>query len=121
MKTLIRKLSLPAVMFMLASTILVSCSKDDVQKLNPETLGATQAAEVNFNEELAYRWAPVHYQDVDQTGDYAVGGKSDYITAINFDNDWVGTNNWNNIAGNYSAAAYVYYSVAETSTHWFIN
>lgn len=121
MKTLFHKLSLPALMFLLASTILVSCSKEDVQKMKPETLGATQAAAVNFNEELAYRWAPVHYQDVDQTGDYAVGGKADYITSINFDGDWVGTNNWNNIAGNYATAAHVYYSVAETSTHWFIN
>jgi hypothetical protein len=28
--------------------------------------------------QLALRWAPVHYQDVDQTGSHALGGAADY-------------------------------------------
>lgn len=102
---------------------IVSCKKDDQanDQLQPKTVSSTvQPLSVStFTSQLAYRWAPVHYQDVDQTGTYALGGKSDYITATNFDNDWVATNNWNNIASS-PANAVVYYSVVETSTHWFI-
>jgi len=70
-------------------------------------------------QELAVRWAPIHYQDTDVTGTYSLSGKSDYLCAVNFDNDWVATNNWNNVA-NYPANGHAYYSVVETSTHWFI-
>ncbi len=117
MKPTLHKLSLLALVF---AVILASCSKEDVQ-FNPKdrSVSAAKALAVDFNEQLAYRWAPVHYQDVDQTGTYALGGKSDYITKVNFDNDWIATNNWNN-QGNYTAPAHVYYSVVETSTHWFI-
>ncbi|GAA1867211.1 hypothetical protein [Asanoa iriomotensis] len=69
--------------------------------------------------ELALRWAPIHYQDVDATGTHALGGRSDYITAVDFDGDLNGRNNWDN-AGTGSMAAHAYYSVVETSTHWYI-
>jgi hypothetical protein len=69
--------------------------------------------------ELAYHWAPVHYQDVDQTGSHALGGKSDYLTRVDFDGDWQGKNNWQN-AGKYPFSAHVYFSVVETSSHWFL-
>ncbi|MFD2571279.1 hypothetical protein ACFSUS_11590 [Spirosoma soli] len=68
---------------------------------------------------LALRWAPIHYQDTDVTGSHGLSGKADYISAINFDGDWIATNNWNNIV-NRPATAHCYYSVVETSTHWFI-
>lgn len=74
--------------------------------------------EVN-GKSLALRWAPVHYQDTDVTGDHGLSGKGDYLTAINFDGDWSGTNNWNNLAS-HAAAAHGYYSVVETGTHWFV-
>jgi hypothetical protein len=41
-----------------------------------EELSAANAAD---RAALAYRWAPVHYQDVDQTGSHALGGRSDYV------------------------------------------
>ncbi|MEU7901588.1 hypothetical protein [Actinoplanes sp. NPDC049118] len=71
--------------------------------------------------ELALRWAPIHYQDVDATGSHALGGKSDYLTRVDFDGDLNGRNNWDRAAQpdvSFSAAAY--YSVAETGTHWYI-
>jgi hypothetical protein len=71
--------------------------------------------------ELALRWAPIHYQDVDATGSHALGGKADYVTRVNFDGDWNGRNNWDRAAqsdASFSAAAY--YSVVETSTHWYL-
>ncbi|MFC6014799.1 hypothetical protein ACFP2T_01110 [Plantactinospora solaniradicis] len=71
--------------------------------------------------ELALRWAPIHYQDVDATGSHALGGRSDYITKVDFDGDLNGRNNWDR-AGQAGAsfAAHAYYSVLETSTHWYI-
>jgi hypothetical protein len=71
--------------------------------------------------ELALRWAPIHYQDVDATGSHALGGRADYLTRVDFDGDWLGRNNWDRAAqsdASFSAAAY--YSVVETGTHWFI-
>ncbi|WP_067500615.1 hypothetical protein [Actinoplanes sp. TFC3] len=71
--------------------------------------------------QLALRWAPIHYQDVDATGSHALGGKSDYLTAVDYDGDLNGRNNWDRApAGDVSFAANVYYSVVETGSHWFI-
>ncbi|WP_222423727.1 hypothetical protein [Lysobacter antibioticus] len=70
---------------------------------------------------LAQRWAPVHYQDVDQTGAHALGGAADYIARYDFDGDLDARNNWDH-AGQaaYPLAAHAYYSVVETATHWYI-
>lgn len=70
---------------------------------------------------LAMRWAPIHYQDVDQTGSHALGGRADYIARFDFDGNLVGNDNWDHAGGSsYSLAAHAYFSVVETSTHWFI-
>ena len=65
------------------------------------------------DEDLAYRWAPIHYQDT------AGNGKSDYITAFDYDGDWNAQNNWDNL-NRFPLRAAVYYSISETDTHWFI-
>jgi hypothetical protein len=71
--------------------------------------------------QLALRWAPIHYQDVDATGSHALGGKSDYITKVDFDGDLNGRNNWDRAGqSGVSFAAHAYYSVVETSTHWYL-
>lgn len=72
------------------------------------------AAQAVTDHELALHHAPVHYQDTDDT-DY----KSDYITAIDYDGDWAGTNNWDNL-GNGLWPATAYYSVQESCTHYYI-
>lgn len=60
---------------------------------------------------LALHWAPVIYQ--------GTASDQDYIARVDFDGDWIGNNNWENQpAGDLSA--HVYYSVAETETHYFI-
>lgn len=70
---------------------------------------------------LALAWAPIHYQDVDQRGAHSLGGRADYITSYDFDGDLDVRNNWEHTAtGRYPLAAHAYYSVVETSTHWFI-
>ena len=66
------------------------------------------------HEELAYFWAPLWYQDTDFE-DYS----ADFITRFNFDGNWIGDDNWEHLY-QYPLKAYIYYSVVETSTHWFI-
>ncbi|GAA1405857.1 hypothetical protein ACFQZ4_00890 [Catellatospora coxensis] len=71
--------------------------------------------------QLALRWAPIHYQDVDATGSHALSGKSDYITKVDFDGDLNGRNNWDRTGqAGVSLAAHAYYSVVETGTHWYL-
>ena len=45
--------------------------------------------------------------------------KSDYLARFDADGDWRGDNNWAN-ASRASSQAYVYYTVIETETHWFL-
>ncbi|WP_433797559.1 hypothetical protein [Actinoplanes sp. CA-252034] len=79
---------------------------------------ATPAQAAPSRAEIALRWAPIHYQDVDTTGSHALGGKSDYITRYDFDGNLNGRDNWDNAGTNTDAA--VYYSVVETGTHWYL-
>ncbi len=64
--------------------------------------------------DLAVYHAPIHYQDTDSTK-YS----GDYITRFDYDQDWRGTNNWDNLQL-FSLSSHAYYSVVETCTHWFI-
>jgi hypothetical protein len=66
--------------------------------------------------ELALRWAPVHYQDTDSS-DY----DADFLTRIDYDAEWNTLNNWEHEDDNPATlAGWTYYSVVETSTHWFL-
>ncbi|HLP40548.1 MAG TPA: hypothetical protein VK465_03490, partial [Fibrobacteria bacterium] len=47
--------------------------------------------------------------------------KGDYITRFNYDGDYIGINNWENLDSYSSVPAYVYYAVSETATHYFIH
>ena len=70
----------------------------------------------NRDLDVASRFAPIFYQ--------ALGDKprSDYITNFDFDGDWRGDNNWNNAANkDLPLKAYIYFSVSETTTHFFIH
>ena len=78
-------------------------------------IGANAATAAVTTSDLAFRYAPVHYQDTDSS-DYP----SEYITAYDYDNDRITTNNWDN-RGNGQWPATVYYSVVESCTHWFIS
>jgi hypothetical protein len=63
--------------------------------------------------QLAERWAPVLAQET------WFQPKSDYIARFDFDNDWRGDNNWDNLDTG-SSQAFVHYAVMETATHWFL-
>ena len=62
-------------------------------------------------EELAHHYAPIIRQG-------AITNQ-DYITALDFDGDWIGNNNWESQPTG-DLSAYIYYSVIESETHWFL-
>lgn len=65
---------------------------------------------------IAAQFAPVFLQGL---GD---NPRADYITNFDFDGDWKGDNNWYNLDNPAHALhAYIYYSVAETETHYFVH
>ncbi|MEV6236475.1 hypothetical protein [Lentzea sp. NPDC051838] len=65
--------------------------------------------------DLAFYWAPVHFQDTDSS-DY----DADYLSTVDFDGDWNTLNNWENQTQLSKLTGASYYSVVETSTHWFL-
>ncbi|HAA13580.1 MAG TPA: hypothetical protein DCE41_18555 [Cytophagales bacterium] len=101
--------------------LMAACAPVEVmeQLESPAERELLERAAGTFYENLVYHHAPVHYQDVDRTGSHGLSGKGDYLTAYDYDGDLNAKNNWDNL-GRYSANAVVYYSVAETSTHFFI-
>lgn len=85
--------------------------------------GFCQDIEQSFYDDLALHWAPIHYQSIRKTDGIfnrnSLGGKSDSLSQIDFDGDWIATNNWKNLAS-YSIIPSVYYYVAATPTHYYI-
>ncbi|MFY2560803.1 hypothetical protein ACN469_24575 [Corallococcus terminator] len=124
MTPLLRRVSDVLVLTVVASTLalLPGCgegySEDDpfgeAQRALLNGVGSTAARAA-----LTKRWAPIHYQDVDVTGSHSLSGKSDFLTRVDFDGDWSGTNNWDN-TGSRVLSAHAYQSVVETSTHWYL-
>ncbi|MDQ2584247.1 hypothetical protein [Saccharothrix yanglingensis] len=77
---------------------------------------ATTPAHAVSDADLARYWAPVHHQDTDSS-DY----DADYLSTVDYDGDWDTRNNWegqDDSPARLTGAAY--YSVVETSTHWFL-
>ncbi len=108
-------------LLLLVTFITISCQKEELPEPEKKQESSTTKKASISKLDIAKRWAPIHHMDVDATGRKSLKGKSDYITAIDFDGDWNATNNWDNIAkSQYKASAHCYYSVVETSTHWFI-
>jgi len=68
------------------------------------------------HQKIAERFAPIFRQEI------GVGKNKrfDYPTRADFDGDWIATNDWRH-AETYPLPAYVYYSILETRTHYFIH
>jgi hypothetical protein len=78
-------------------------------------LAQTKEGKPRNQREIAARFAPDFYQ--------ALGNKPrfDYITNFNFDGNWRADDNWENADDSrLPLRAYVYHSVIETSSHYFI-
>jgi hypothetical protein len=66
--------------------------------------------------EIGAQFAPIWYEGM---GDHM---RSDYITNFDFDGDWRGDNNWDNVDNlKIHIYAHVYFSVIETSTHFYVH
>jgi hypothetical protein len=110
-------------------------------QLNSEKTSAQESLNRReFHRKLAFFHAPILYQDTEVRGeaqdegnpasvDQPIQRRGDFITRVDFDGDWNGLNNWANIGKrppadknrDTMARAYLYYSVVETETHYFIN
>jgi hypothetical protein len=66
-------------------------------------------------DEVARRWAPIHYQDTDSDSP-----REDYLALFTYDTNFNGNDNWDHL-DSIPLEASVYYAVAETCTHWFIS
>ena len=77
-----------------------------------QTFGAETHADDPYRK-LALHWAPFIAQET------WFQPKSDYLTRFDYDGDWRGNNNWDNLEAG-SSQAYVYYTAMETSTHVFL-
>lgn len=99
-----------------ASLLNLNASAKDMKQANFKFSAANEnnAIADSFYLNLAFHHAPIHFQDVDDDKP-----KSDYIAAMNYDNNWRSDDNWNNV-NKHPLKAHVYYSVTETKTHWFI-
>lgn len=66
--------------------------------------------------QIAAQFAPLFYQGLGEEP------RADYITNFDFDGDWRGDNNWQHLEDRTRPLrAYIYYSVAETATHYFVH
>jgi hypothetical protein len=68
-----------------------------------------------FYSDLAYRWAPVHYQYVNPTN-----VRRDMLCSVDYDGDWDTSNNRIHLSEDYNLIPVVYYATAETSTHYYV-
>ncbi|MFC1782325.1 hypothetical protein ACFL02_01915 [Planctomycetota bacterium] len=89
---------------------LATHAEQNQKKYSPEQLN-----------KIARRFAPLVFQEVDRgTIFHQPRGREDFITAVDFDGDLRGNNNWENLS-DYPMLPTVYYSLIETDSHWFIS
>jgi hypothetical protein len=105
-----------------------------------KTLAQEVANRREFYRKIAYFHAPILFQDTETRGqsqdegnaasvDQPIQRRGDFPIRFDFDGDWNGLNNWANFAKrppadknkDAMARAFIYYSVVETETHYFIN
>jgi hypothetical protein len=67
----------------------------------------------DFYRDLAEHYAPLVAQET------WFEPKADYLARFDYDGDWRGDNNWDNLPTG-SSQAYVYWAAMETATHYFI-
>lgn len=114
MKIYIRFLIWSSIYVMLFCVVGGLCAQECISHATRQAKQSERGSD--HDREVASLFAPVFYQ--------ALGDKprSDYITNFDFDGDWRGDNNWANAENTqFPLMAYVYYSVSETSSQFFIH
>ncbi len=121
------QLATDATEFHTVQTQLASLPRTDPKKWEADKAAAAQAPPAKTVPELpasrqqrdraiAARFAPVIHQGLGPSP------RHDFITNFDFDGDWRGDNNWTNSASaKFPLKGYVYFSVSETPTHFFIH
>ncbi|MBI3949182.1 MAG: hypothetical protein HY314_01825 [Acidobacteria bacterium] len=86
------------------------------QRSQPSERDAEGSQPPDRDLEIAAHFAPIIHQGLNGSPRF------DYITNFDFDGDWRGDNNWENADNkSYPLRAYVYYSVIETDTHYYVH
>ncbi|NLS93660.1 MAG: cadherin-like domain-containing protein [Planctomycetaceae bacterium] len=101
----------------------VGHTTEKVGYLALSTSGFLRADHKEFYEQLALRWAPIHYQLTED-----LETRQDFLTSVDFDGNWDISDNTTNLAKLHPATqdwvhtadACAYYSVTESATHWYI-
>src|SRR4030043_498248 len=89
--------------------LVVACILSGCGSTSPPTVPPAMPNEpAASHEELSQYYSPIIYQ--------GAASDQDYITAVDLDGDWIGTNNWENQPTG-DLSAHVYYSVIETESH----
>lgn len=70
---------------------------------------------IERRDRIAAHFAPVIFQETDPQCYLC-----DYMTKFNFDGNYQAKDNWNNLGNLDTVPAYVYYSLSETESHYFI-
>ncbi len=82
--------------------------------VNPERTFSQEPVDRRPYRKLAERYAPYIAQET------WFHPRADYLHRFDYDGDWEGDNNWENLDKG-SPQAFVYYAAMETSTHWFLH
>jgi hypothetical protein len=107
---------MPAVFLIVLFAVALASSQDRARRSCEDDSPATPESRQVLDKLIAAQFAPVFYQGLGNSP------RSDYITNFDFDGDWKGDNNWRNLDDrSFPLRAYVYYSVAETTTHYFVH
>lgn len=88
--------------------------QNTTEKVKGVLAGINAGGFEEFDSNLAFQHAPIHFQDTDDSEP-----SSDFLTRWDYDGDLSPNNNWENVpTADFKAVAY--YSVVETATHWFV-
>lgn len=104
------------VLILLAGLVLsqTSCTTHSKKITAVEDITKQEVALPNSPmKEIAQRFAPIFVHELGPVP------KADVFTRVDFDNDWIGDNNWSSM-DKFSLDPAVYYEVFSTKTHYFI-
>jgi len=95
-------------------TAQITVAADAPTRRAVEKIAFPAATDTNRYRRLAEHWAPFIAQETWWQP------KADIPTRFDFDGDWNGENNWENMETG-TSQAYVHYAAVETATHWFLH
>ncbi len=109
-------------------TYTIECDTEGVRQEQKVTVDAAAPTTITTPEQYSFKpedksgekyralvehWSPVFAQETWWQA------KADVPTRWDFDNDFAGDNNWDNVDKG-TSQAYIYYAVIESGTHWFL-